>query len=413
MRDGVDTWRTAAEARPSGTLKALPFHAHRVPPRILVIGGLREPGLWDTFARNLGVHAANAGASLAFPVSSGFGRAMLEGFEKTLGDDAAPRLRIHADDEPPSVLKERVTEPLDARFGGPLELQMLREADVVLIAGNGSHLRDTYKAAVRRGIPVVPLPIERATSEDLWEEHVRHAKRPFPNAELRNAFFAMRRPDPRSGKMAEAVADLLVGLATAPELPGGPRVLVFAAPGVTESGEGDNALNVVARALRAHAPGATIDVAPPAMWTSPGRALFDRAKHADLVVVMLRGESGAGLYVLGYARGSETPTLALAPRGEVSGLNPDSLGLQLWEADRELAVYLDKRLPKLLAMRKPAKVEVKVPKKGAKKRRPRRRKPRGEGDAPSTSEGPESSGPKAASDAPSPKDPQTPDGPSE
>ncbi len=324
-------------------------------PRILVIGGLKEPGLWDGFARHLGTHLRQAGASLAVASASGFGIAMRAGYE---GSDAAantdapaPDFRIHAAEgaQVPSAVADAVFAPLAPEAGaGSVEVQALRDADVLLVAGNGSYLKDTVQDAARRGIPVVPLPIEQSTSEDLWEEHLRTAKRPFPNADLRNAFMGLRRPDPRRVKLAESLAELLVGLATAPEIGGGPHILVVAPPGPSDAvDEADAALR---RGLRAHAPGAVIEHTSRGHWSSPGRAFIERVTGADLVVAHIGDDAATALYALGLARGAGTPTLALAwgDDGGIRGLDPGALDLLRWTDARLLAVQLDRRLPKLL-----------------------------------------------------------------
>ncbi|HLE96845.1 MAG TPA: hypothetical protein VI997_05690 [Candidatus Thermoplasmatota archaeon] len=314
--------------------------------RVLVAGGLREPGLWDAFAKTFGEGLAREGVGLSLPWSSGFGRAAAEGFLKAA--PAAGALRVFpGEGEPPSApaaLREAVREYVPGT-GSP-RTQALRASDAVVLAGNGPGLSELCAEATRRGVPVIPLAIPQTTTEDLWERHVGSLfARADVAAELRTAFLGLRRLDPRSSKAAATLASVARGLAGAPELPGGPHVLLATRPAAAATPDAalDGLPLVLRRALRATSPGARIDPAPEGWLRSPGRGLLDALRSADLTIVDLSGGVGE-VYALGLARGAGRGAVALLPREARPGLDPTALGAILWSDERDLAARLERAI---------------------------------------------------------------------
>lgn len=319
--------------------------------RILVVGGLAEMGPWDSFARQLGAELAKAGVGVSLPWTTPFGRALVEGYAKAAPAAAPERVRVHAEDghPPPSAIAAFAAPPLPGDLAR--EGASLAEADVVLVAGNGRGMHDLARLAHRRHVPVVPLPIEGTTAEEIWEDALRRPPRPYPDEASRSAFFALRRPDARSAKLATAIAALVQSIAKPVDPPGRPHVLLVHRAS-TSAGE-DDLPTLLARALRQTLPTASIAVAGDGWLRSPGRAFADTISDADLVVADLASAGPTGLYALGWARGAGRAAVPVLRRDHDAGLDARALDTILYESDRELGARLVRKLPAALSAAKP------------------------------------------------------------
>lgn len=333
--------------------------------RVLVAGGLKDPGNWDPFARSLGEDLAKQGLALGTLSDSPFGRQVAEGYAKGQGAS----IRVHGENPPSALLAHAIAGERD-----PLA-EAAREADVVLLAGHGRDLRPLASLALARHVPLVAIPIPRTTSEEIWEENLAHFPRIDVDMPTRTAVLGLRKLDARSRAGAAALAGTLAKLAAARDLAVGPRALLVAPPPSPAPGE-DTLDEVLRRALRAVVPGASFERAGPGWLRSPGRGFIDAALHADVLIADL-GVGEAALYAAGVARGAQHPAIVLLRRGSPVGLDPGALDATTYEGDRELARLLEARLSRAVGRREAPRTRGPA-KKGGRKRG---RKGRGRGGA--------------------------------